>query len=247
MPTSPSLVILGCSQRKKKTSHLLPAIDRYDGPAFQVLRKYSRDNAEVRRGTYILSGRFGLIDAEFPTPRYSHRLKPADLSILQASVESQVKQAVDTVQPESVFVSVGVQYWPLLEEPISREISSDKLIVATGSIGGRASRLAHWLRSGEPDNHEVPNSQFCGEATLLGTTIRLTHSEILRKANEVRSIDPEGALRFQTWFVELGNERVAPKWLVGILFDKPVVRFRTADARRVLSQLGVNCIYARSD
>jgi hypothetical protein len=244
MVTSPSLVILGCSERKKKTSRLIPAIDRYDGPAFQVLRKYSRDKPELRHGTYILSGRFGLINAEFPTPRYSHRMTSADVLSLRASVDSQVKEAIDRVQPESVFVSVGSRYWPLLEEPISREISSDKLNIASGSIGGRASQLAHWLRLSEPRTNDVPVGQPCGEATLLGTTVRLTRSEILHKANEARSVDPEGSLRFQTWFVELGNERVAPKWLASILFDKPVVRFRTADARRVLLALGVDCKYA---
>jgi Family of unknown function (DUF6884) len=243
MTASPSLVILGCSQQKKKTSRLLPAIDRYDGPVFHVLRKYVRDKPEVRHGTYILSGRFGLINAEFPTPRYSHRLTANDVLSLRASVDSQVKEAVDRVQPESVFVSVGSQYWPLLDEPLSREISSEKLIIASGSIGGRASQLAHWLRSNEPGTRDVSVDEPCGKATLHGTTIRLTRSEILHRADEARDLDPEGALRFQTWFVNLGNERVAPKWLVSILFDKPVAQFRTADARRILSLLGVECTY----
>lgn len=37
------LLILSCSQRKRSTSNLLPAIERYDGPAFQVLRKFLRE------------------------------------------------------------------------------------------------------------------------------------------------------------------------------------------------------------
>src|SRR5205085_66192 len=119
---SGSLIIIGCSQRKKKTSRSVPAIDRYDGPIFQVLRKYIREKPEIQSGAYILSGRFGLIDAEFPTPRYSHRLTSADVLSLRVSVDSQVKKAIGRVQPERVFVSVGSQYWPLLEEPISQEI-----------------------------------------------------------------------------------------------------------------------------
>ncbi|HET9712767.1 MAG TPA: hypothetical protein VFP64_12815 [Pyrinomonadaceae bacterium] len=237
---SPSLVILSCSRRKKRTSRPIPAIDRYDGPLFQVLRKHIRERPEVPPATYVLSGRFGLIDAEFPTPRYSHRLTAADIPILQNSVDSQIKKAVEKIQPASVFVSVGSQYWPLLDESLSREFASEKLIIASGSIGGRASQLAHWLRLSEPRTNNVPIGQPCGKATLLGTTVRLTPSEILCNANEARSVDPEGALRFQTWFVELGNERVAPKWLASILFDKPVFRFRTSDARRVLTDLGLS-------
>jgi hypothetical protein len=237
---SPSLIILGCSRRKKRTSRPIPAIDRYDGPLFQVLRKHIRERPEVPPATYVLSGRFGLIDAEFPTPRYSHRLTAADIPILQNSVDSQIKKAVEKIQPARVFVSVGSQYWRLLDEPLSREFASEKLIIASGSIGGRASQLAHWLRLSEPRTNNVPIGQPCGKATLLGTTVRLTPAEILYKANEARSVDPEGALRFQTWFVELGNERVAPKWLASILFDKPVFRFRTSDARRVLTDLGLS-------
>ncbi len=237
---SPSLIILGCSRRKKRTSRPIPAIDRYDGPLFQVLRKHIRERPEVPPATYILSGRFGLIDAEFPTPRYSHRLTAADIPILQNSVDSQIKKAVEKIQPARVFVSVGSQYWRLLDEPLSREFASEKLIIASGSIGGRASQLAHWLRLSEPRTNNIPIGQPCGKATLLGTTVRLTPAEILYKANEARSVDPEGALRFQTWFVELGNERVAPKWLASILFHKPVFRFRTSDARRVLTDLGLS-------
>lgn len=40
---SKSLVILECSQRKQRTSRLIPAIERYDGPLFRVFRKHARD------------------------------------------------------------------------------------------------------------------------------------------------------------------------------------------------------------
>jgi hypothetical protein len=244
MSASPSLIILGCSHKKKKTSRKIAAIDRYEGPLFQVLHRHARERPEVRNATYVLSGRFGLIHADFPIPQYDHRLLKTDFLLLRSSVDRQVKEALDEFQPKVVFVSVGAQYWPLLDETLSREISSDNLIVAYGSIGGRASQFAHWLRSGEPRTNEIPIGQPCGEATLLGKTIRLSRSEIFHKANVARSIDPEGALRFQTWFVELGNTRVAPKWLASLLFDKPVSQFRAADARRALSLLGMECKYA---
>ena len=49
MPVSPSpgdpayLLIVACSQRKQFDAGLLSAIERYDGPTFQVLRKWQRD------------------------------------------------------------------------------------------------------------------------------------------------------------------------------------------------------------
>ena len=37
------LLIISCSRRKNPASKKLPAIERYDGPIFQVLRKFLRE------------------------------------------------------------------------------------------------------------------------------------------------------------------------------------------------------------
>lgn len=242
VPTS--LVILGCSQRKNQTSRMLPAIDRYDGPVFRVLRKHTREAAEDAANVCILSGRFGLIPGKHLVPRYDRQLPRDDEGTLRRRVERQVKKTLDEIQPERLFVSVGCGYWPLLEEPLSREIAASKLLVANGGIGGRASQLAHWLRLNDVAISDSALPSVQGRATLLGTSVRLSTEQVLRKAREAFLLDPVGAHRFETWHVDVGRERVAPKWLVSILFEKPVARFRTADARRTLSLLGVDCIYA---
>ncbi len=241
---STSLVILGCSQRKRRTSRLVPAIDRYDGPVFRVLRKHAREAPESSADACILSGRFGLIPGTFPIPRYDRRVAHANHTALRKRVEKQLKRTLDDIQPERLFVSVGCQYWPLLEEPLAREVAPERLVVATGGIGGRASQLAHWLRSGQSESDDTSLERTNGEATLLRTTLRLSRAEVLQKAREALLSLPPAARRFETWYVTVDQDRVAPKWLAGLLFDKPVSRFRTADARRVLSLLGVDCTYA---
>jgi hypothetical protein len=238
-----SLVILGCSQRKKQTSRLIAAIDRYDGPVFRVLRKHTLLAPEEPIHTHILSGRFGLIPGMLPIPRYNYRLRPSNLDSLRLLVVNQLKQTLDNLKPDRLFVSVGRQYWPLLEEPLSRDVSPGKVVVATGSIGGRASQLAHWLDIGKTEIGSTKSSSLAHEAVLLGTTVRLTSDEVLCEAQKALLSAPVAARRFETWFVVVNNERVAAKWLVSVLFDKPVARFRTADARRVLSLLGVECKY----
>jgi hypothetical protein len=159
-------------------------------------------------------------------------------------VEKQLKRALDKIQPKRLFVSVGSRYWPLLEEPLVRDVPPTSLALATGGIGGRASQLAHWLRLEETELDEDISEDACGEVTLLGTTVRLSRAEILTAARNALLVSPVAARRFETWFVALGRERVAPKWLVSLLFNKPVSRFRTADARRVLQHLGVRTQYA---
>jgi hypothetical protein len=245
IPTVPkSLAILGCSQRKKQTSHPVPAIDRYDGPVFRVFRKYTKEVPGNLLHAFILSGRFGLIASDFLIPRYNRRLVSSDGSALRRKVENQLKRTLDAVQPERLFVSVGRGYWPLLEESLTREVAPAKLVVAAGGIGGRASQLAHWLRSGDRQGDINKWKHTVGEAMLLGTTVRLSREEVLQRAREASVADPTGAHRFETWYVALDAERIAPKWLASVLFCKPVASFRTANARRVLWQLGVETKYA---
>src|ERR1700682_2543686 len=165
-----SFVILGCSQRKRPTSRALPAIDRYDGPLFRVFRNRTRQIADKPHAC-ILSGKFGLIRASFPIPRYDRRLEGADHEALAKQVENELKRILDEIQPERVFVSVGRRYWPLIEEPLTREVAPARLVVASGGIGGRSSQLAHWLRSDASEVGVAPDRPL-GEAVLLGTTVR---------------------------------------------------------------------------
>ena len=37
------LLILGCADRKRDSSGLLPALDRYDGPAYRMIRNFLRE------------------------------------------------------------------------------------------------------------------------------------------------------------------------------------------------------------
>lgn len=240
---STSLVILGCSQRKRQSSGLLPAIDRYDGPSFRVLRKRMREAPDNPPEACVLSGLFGLIQSDLLIPRYDQHLAYADQNF-RKRVDKQLKRVLDDVQPDRLFVSVGSRYWPALAEPLDRELGTAKLSIANGAIGGRASQLSHWLRANDVPEIEARKYSRPGRATLLGTTVEISAAEIIRKARKAMVCDQFAAHRFETWHVVLGHDWVAPKWLVSILFNKPVSRFRTADARRVLSILGVECLYA---
>lgn len=239
--TSQPFLILGCSKRKKQTTRLLPAVDRYDGPLFQILRRHLHEEPQLRAATFILSAKFGLIPADFMIPRYDCRLSIANKPVIHGKITNQLTGALEQIQPDSIFVSIGADYWQLLDEALLQEIGTDNVTVATGSIGGRASQFANWLRTLKKEIQTEPVKQICGEATLRGTSVRLTTDEVIRIAKQALVEDPNGASRFETWFVDIGGERVAAKWLVSILFGKSVAQFRTADARRVLGSLGLEC------
>lgn len=239
-----SLVILGCSRQKRRSRNLLPAIERYDGPLFRVFRRYASEQSADFLYARVLSGRFGLISGKHVIPFYDRQLSRRDRALLRPVVRDQLKRALNKVRPVRVFVSVGRNYWPLLEDPLTRQVESSKLAIAFGGIGGRASQLARWLRNdAETLNKQVTLSRP-PQVTLLGTDVLLTANEVLQEARRGIYQDPVAARRFETYCVMVDGEAVSAKWLVSRLFQKPVSRFRTADARRVLSALGVKCIYA---
>jgi hypothetical protein len=235
-------VILSCSQRKNDCPALLPAIERYDGPLFRVLRRHAKQAPSDTLRVLIVSSEFGLIASDTLITRYDRVMTDDRALVLRSQLPAVFRIAASAEPLNEVFVSLSGPYLKALE-PCWDSLPADiSISFAQGSIGGRASQMTRWLESGSP-GHEVPIDAV-GEATLLGTTIRLTREEVLIRAKEFQAADPEGAQRFQTWCIEVGADRVAPKWLVSLLFDKPVATFRTADARRLLSLLGVNCVYA---
>jgi hypothetical protein len=66
------LLVMSCSKRKFSDSGLLPAIERYAGPAFQVLNRFQREcpDAADYVDVFILSAAFGIIASSHPIPDY---------------------------------------------------------------------------------------------------------------------------------------------------------------------------------
>jgi len=68
------LLLLSCSQRKCRARGLLPAIKRYDGPAFRVLRRYLDEQPTAQSEVLILSAKWGLISGNTLLPYYNQRM-----------------------------------------------------------------------------------------------------------------------------------------------------------------------------
>lgn len=71
------LLIIACSEKKLPTSRPVSTINRYNGPAFRVLRKYLRRAEKELLTVLILSAKYGLIPAETKIPYYDQQLTPA--------------------------------------------------------------------------------------------------------------------------------------------------------------------------
>ncbi len=121
---------------------------------------------------------------------------------------------------------IGINWDKKAKKSLHRGAAGSWYVVAKGGIGGRACQLSNWLRRGKRKAEAASQEAKDGEAVLLGTTVRLTRRAVLQIARREMALDPVGARRFETWYVPIGRKRVAPKWLAGLIFDKPVSRAR---------------------
>lgn len=237
--TGHRLLIQSCSRAKIQSSGLTPAIDRYDGPAFRLLRRFRRLQSEEANWVdiHILSAEFGLISAEQPIEAYDRAMTLSRATELRPQVAAQLNALAIAKTYTNVFVNLGATYTASLPDYPAQRIP---ITFAIGSAGRRLSLLRQWLyRERDARRSIVQEPDGLGNARLQGVDVHLSPAQILELAREALRRDAGPRRRFQTWFVEVDGEPVAPKWLVSQITDLPVSAFHTQDALRLLSRLGV--------
>ena len=140
------LLIVSCSQRKRSELELLPAIDRYDGPVFQVVRRFLRSRSSpVPLDIYILSAEFGLIASDRPIPNYDRRITKKRSSELRPSVIEKLIEILKVDRYQEIFICAGKDYLRSLEG-YEKLVQSETIIkIAPGGIGTKSSKLKDWL------------------------------------------------------------------------------------------------------
>jgi hypothetical protein len=140
------LLILSCSERKATTPGQLLAIDRYDGPAFRVLRKYLREDSPGAPTVLILSAKYGLIAAERKVPWYDQRLTTAGAALLRPQVLQAARHVLQSQAWRAVGVCAGKEYQAVLHGFSDLLPAGVRLDLLGGGLGKRLSALRDWLR-----------------------------------------------------------------------------------------------------
>ena len=106
------LLIISCSRRKNPTSKKLPAIERYDGPIFQVLRKFLKECPKDARtlDVYILSAKFGLITLQQKIPYYDMQMNVQRATELNPKVIAAAQEILARNCYDKVFICMGKHY-----------------------------------------------------------------------------------------------------------------------------------------
>lgn len=140
-------VILSCSQRKTMQATPLPAIHRYDGPYYRVLRRYLRNHSARPLLIWIISAEYGFIDSNEPIRLYDRRITSERASELAPSVEERFRR-VWSQEVVDVFINLSADYQRAFDPCLRHIAPTVKIERAEGGIGIRSGQLHRWLYSG---------------------------------------------------------------------------------------------------
>lgn len=143
------LLLISCSARKRSDPGLLSALERYDGPAFRVLRKQLRAGRPAVR-VLVLSAKFGLIPADLPIPDYDQRLTTAGAERLRPGVLGTLRTELATATHLEIGLCLSRMYLNALTGFEGAVPAGVRVVEIGGGLGPRLTRLRDWLRSPLP-------------------------------------------------------------------------------------------------
>ena len=151
------LLILGCSDRKRDSPEPLPAIDRYDGPSYRILRRFLREFLWPRDVSIaVLSAKYGLFGVLKGIDHYNTRMD-------QDTAKSKAKKCSAILQRwaadhTSIHLSLGKDYLPALQ-PARDSLSTHRnhIEVFEGGIGEKNRRVKNFLSQTAPTKRNPAN------------------------------------------------------------------------------------------
>ncbi len=139
------MLIIACSQRKSLEPGLLPALERYDGGSYRLLRKAKRERyLPERLDVTILSAKYGLITASTFIATYEQRMTRERARELHAQTVQTLQNYAQQHCYRDVYVDLGQDYYPAIGD-VSKIFANASIIYAQGKIGERLARVKHWL------------------------------------------------------------------------------------------------------
>lgn len=141
------LLIVGCSQRKRCAEGKIPALERYDGPMFRMLRKFQHDfRLPSGLKILILSAHYGLIQADKPISNYDLRMTRNQAALLFPEVTHSL-EALSQLPIAEAYIDLGRCYQTAMPADLSQMLPGISIRYGNGGIGQRVSRVKRWLRS----------------------------------------------------------------------------------------------------
>ena len=233
------LLILSCSRRKRSDAIYLPAIERYNGPLFKILRKFIREQPSKAHNldVLVLSTKYGLISANMPISDYDYRMTHTRAEELRPRVLEELRQKLGNGEYLKLLVAMGEDYLIALDGYEKLIPDNLQVTISSGSYGRQQVKLYKWLYDSLPSHSRPDIAQ--GSVQLRGIEVNYTQDQVFAIARTALTKGVGNPSNYQAWYVQIDDQRVSPKWLVSQLTKLPVSRFHSQEARRVLAQLGI--------
>lgn len=138
------LLVIACSNRKRNEVGLIPAMDRYDGGIYRVIRKLRREiifpmNIDV----LILSAEFGLIEESTLIPNYDRLMTTDRAKEIRFQVQHFLSHHLTQQTYRSIYIDLSTKY--LLALSGFNFPANTTLHLATGRIGERLMNVKNWI------------------------------------------------------------------------------------------------------
>ncbi len=165
-------LILGCTEAKCSDTGKLPALERYDGPTFRVVRRFLREADPHLRDVeiYVLSAEYGLIGVDQPIADYDRRMTTARAAELRPEVSKRLREILSRDYDE-VFVSLSQIYLETVGGLGNLGPDGSKVIISQATMGKRLTELKRWLyrlpEESLSKGRSTPKARVSGQATLF--------------------------------------------------------------------------------
>ena len=240
-PQRKRVLVLGCSGRKRSESVPLPAVDRYDGPLFRVVRRYLGSAPLVALpDIFVLSVEHGLIRGERLIAPYDRQMTPRRARALQAEVVAGLAAHVANI-PADLLVSCSRAYATTLDGLEEALPAGSMVRRAPSRPGERLACLHDWLHGESPAASIRRADPVDGPVAIQvrGARATLSADDLIERGRQALASSIPAEARPTSWAVDLDGKVVSPKWLVGVGFDLRRGAFGTSDALRVLAMVGI--------
>jgi len=146
----PRAIIVAESQRRKQDpKEPIPAIDRFTGVYFRILKKYLREGKLLNTDILIVSQKWGILKAQDKV-KYN---KPTNTLDFKKSLKETQKNNLETLKNifekknyDQIYVNVGAEFTKLIDG--FEDLTSAKVIYARGpGLGPKAQHMKKYILS----------------------------------------------------------------------------------------------------
>ena len=134
------LLILPCSKKKKRVS-ISRAIELYNGPFYQIIRKNYQEKIDI----FIISAKYGLINSNDFISFYDQMMTTERAKELSGIVKMDLENILRIKDYDEIFINLGKTYMITLEDS-KNLLDNYNVSWGYGQIGERLHQLKKWLQ-----------------------------------------------------------------------------------------------------